>query len=76
MNETLPMTHAQLELSLGSRHGSFSPASRRPSSVRRPQWWFQRMRQIVDRALDWPPAPPPRPEQTWFPDKDFHLWTA
>jgi hypothetical protein len=25
------------------------------------------MRQIVDRAIDWPAATPPRPEQIWFP---------
>jgi hypothetical protein len=25
--------------------------------------WFRRMRQIVDSARDWQPAPPPRPVQ-------------
>jgi hypothetical protein len=34
------------------------------------------MRQIVDRALDWQPDPPPRPEQIDFPGRDFQLWTA
>jgi hypothetical protein len=26
------------------------------------------MRQIVDRACDWQPVPPARPEQIWFPN--------
>jgi hypothetical protein len=34
------------------------------------------MRQIVDNALDWPPAPPPRPEQILLPSGEFRLWTA
>lgn len=25
------------------------------------------MRQVVERARDWQPAPAPRPEQIWFP---------
>jgi hypothetical protein len=25
------------------------------------------MRQVVERAIDWEPAPVPRPEQIWFP---------
>lgn len=32
----------------------------------RAQWWFERMRQVVDRAVDWEPAPQARPEQIWF----------
>ena len=61
------MTDTQLELSLGGPsvtqplrpHGYSSPFTSR--------WWFQQMHQIVDRAFDWQPAPPPRPEQTWLP---------
>ena len=51
------------------------PAAHSPS-FRRAQWWFRRMRQIVDGALDWEPAPPPRPEQISFAGKDFRVWTA
>ncbi len=29
-------------------------------------WWFERMRQIVERACDWEPAPLPRPVQTFI----------
>ena len=61
------MTDAQLELSLGNPRVTPSPrANRRPSTFNS-RWWFQRMRQIVDRAFDWQPAPPPRPEQIYFP---------
>jgi hypothetical protein len=61
------MNDAQLELSLHSQRANPSPrpARRRPAPDAR--WWFRRMRQIVDRALDWEPAPSPRPEQIWFP---------
>ena len=61
------MTDAQLELSLGNPCVTSSPrANRRPPTFNS-GWWFRRMRQIVDRAFDWQPAPPPRPEQIWFP---------
>ena len=40
---------------------------RRQRRHTRAQWWFQRMRQIVDLATEWPPAPSPRPVQIWFP---------
>jgi hypothetical protein len=26
------------------------------------------MREVVDRAVDWQPAPPARPEQIYFPE--------
>ena len=60
------MTDAQLELSLDSTR--LARVSRSNGQVRAStaRWWFRRMRQVVDRALDWEPAPPPRPEQIWF----------
>jgi hypothetical protein len=70
------MTNAQLELSFGALRVRSTPTNTRRPSIRNPQWWFQRMRQIVDHALDWQPAPPPRPEQIDFPGRDFQLWTA
>ena len=42
--------------------------ARRQKRLNRAHWWFERMRQVVDRAMDWRPAPPPRPEQMWFHD--------
>jgi len=58
------MYDAQLEMSFGSTPGLLPRRQRRLS---RAQWWFQRMRQIVDRAIEWQAAPAPRPEQIWFP---------
>ena len=70
------MTNAQLELSFGAVRGRSMPTTNRRPSIHNPQWWFQRMRQIVDRALDWQPVPPPRPEQIDFPGSDFQLWSV
>ena len=58
------MYDAQLEMSFGSRAGRLTRRQRR---LTRAQWWFRHMREIVDRAIEWQPAPRPRPEQTWFP---------
>ena len=58
------MYDAQLEMSFTVTGNYITPRRRR---LNRAQWWFQRMRQIVDRAVDWQPTPPPRPEQIWFP---------
>jgi hypothetical protein len=65
------MNNTQLELRFGSRRAYRLAIVTRRSSMHTPQWWFQRMRQIVDCALDWQPVPPPRPEQILFPHKDF-----
>jgi len=70
------MNNAQLELGFGNRRARRSSSVNRRPSIHNPQWWFQRMRQIVDCALDWQAAPQPRPEQILFPHKDFRSWTA
>ena len=57
----------QLELGLSGAPSCQSPAARR-RRLNRANWWFERMRQLVDRACDWQPAPEPRPEQIWFPN--------
>ncbi len=57
------MFDGQMELSFGNAGSSI----RRRRRLSRSQWWFQRMRQVVDRAMDWQAAPPPRPEQIWLP---------
>jgi hypothetical protein len=65
-NERFIMTNqSQLELGFDASCG-WQPARHQPRRLTRAQWWFAQMRQIVDRALDWQPTPPPRPEQTWF----------
>jgi hypothetical protein len=76
MNEKLHMTDAQLELSFSAVRACPTPTTTRRASLHNPQWWFQRMRQMVDRALDWQPAPPPRLEQIDLPGRDSRLWTA
>jgi hypothetical protein len=59
------MTNEQMELGFGG--GRTCPAaSRRQRRLTRADWWFDRMRQVADRALDWRKTPPPRPEQIWF----------
>jgi hypothetical protein len=40
-------------------------ASNRQRRAQRAQWWFQQMRRVVDRTLDWQ-APPARPEQGYL----------
>ena len=55
----------QLELSIGARprrSGNLQRHARR----QRAQWWFARMRQTVDAALEWRPSPPARPEQVYL----------
>jgi len=59
------MINGQLEL--GFECGQQRPpAAKHARRQGRAHWWFERMRQVVDRAFDWQPAPLPRPEQTWF----------
>jgi hypothetical protein len=59
------MYDGQLEMSFNNGRGC-QTTSRRQRRLSRAQWWFQRMREVVDRATDWRPAPSPRPEQIWF----------
>ncbi len=57
----------QLELGLGRAERPGRMIGRaRPGRRSRAQWWFQRMRQAVDGALDWQPAPAAPPEQMIF----------
>ena len=59
------MFYGQVEMSFGQ---SSRPGSYRRKRQNRARWWFDRMRQIVDRATDWQPVPPARPVQIWFPE--------
>jgi hypothetical protein len=63
INHEVNMYNGQLELGLGK---NACHPMRRSSRARRSQWWFDRMRQIVESAPDWRPCPPGRPEQMWF----------
>ena len=61
------MTNKQMELGFGKARVC-SSINRRQRRSSRANWWFERMREVVDSAFDWKPAPAPRPEQIWFPE--------
>jgi len=67
------MFDAQMEMSFGEavRFGT-----RRQRRLTRAQWWFQRMRQVVERTTDWQPAPAFRPEQIWLAGGEGRLGSA
>jgi hypothetical protein len=52
------MVSRQLELGLGTQSAR-QPAGRRRRGSGRAEWWFERMRGTVNRAVDWEPAPLP-----------------
>ncbi|TAL00002.1 MAG: hypothetical protein EPO07_10240 [Verrucomicrobia bacterium] len=57
------------QLELGLNKDTTTQSARRANGKRpRAAWWFAQMRRLVDQAIDWQPAPPARPEQTWFAD--------
>ena len=60
-------TNKQMELSLGKSATCLS-AKLPQRRMSRANWWFQQMREVVDKAIDWRPAPPVRPEQVYFPE--------
>jgi hypothetical protein len=66
------MNAGQLELGFanGGARRSIEPRHRR---LKRANWWFERMREVVDRAFDWHPAPMGRPEQIWFESGQIHV---
>ena len=55
------------QMELGIENAKVCPSVvRREQRANRARWWFDRMRQIVEQAVDRRPAPEPRPEQFWF----------
>jgi len=59
------MMNQQMEISFENVRVCRS-ANRRQRRLSRANWWFDRMRKVVDKAMDWQPSSPPRPEQIWF----------
>ncbi|PYI87778.1 MAG: hypothetical protein DME26_05080 [Verrucomicrobia bacterium] len=59
------MNKVQLEIDLNGLSGH-RPLLRRRRRLSRARWWFNQMHAVVDRALDWKPASPGRPEQTYI----------
>jgi hypothetical protein len=60
------MKTQQMELGFGEVRAMIG-ATGQSRRMGRAAWWFDRMRQIVQQAIDWEAAPAPRPEQIWFP---------
>jgi hypothetical protein len=60
-------TNEQMELGI-SKTRSCASAKRPQRRLSRANWWFQQMREVVDKAVDWQPAPPARPQQIYFPE--------
>jgi len=56
----------QLEITFEANQTCRRPL-RRQQRRQRADWWFRKMRHVVDAALDWKSAITPPPEQTWFP---------
>jgi hypothetical protein len=59
----------QKQMELGIEKVRNCPSTQRPQRrMSRANWWFQQMREVVDRAVDWQSAPPARPQQIYFPE--------
>jgi hypothetical protein len=63
---TINATNEQLELGFAGVKPR-ATVTRREGKIARANWWFNQMRDIVERAMDWETAAQPRPEQTWIP---------
>ena len=57
------MLNGQLELSFGANRQR-QLQTRRQRRMTRAQWWFERMREVVERAIE--PRPMAPPEQLGF----------
>jgi hypothetical protein len=42
-------------------------STKREGRIARANWWFAKMREAVEDAMDWPATNQPRPEQIWMP---------
>jgi hypothetical protein len=61
-------TNNQMELVLAKSKACTSARRTTQRRMSRANWWFQQMREVVDKAVDWQPARPARPEQIYFPE--------
>lgn len=55
----------QMEMSFDNST-AFRAVIRPQKRLSRARWWFTQMHALVDSAMDWKPAPPARPEQTYL----------
>ena len=65
-------TNEQLELGFNGTQARIF-GQRREQRVVRAKWWFAKMREAVEHAMDWPDASQPRPEQIWMPGANREL---
>lgn len=63
---TTNATNEQLELGFSGLPPK-SISTKREGRIARANWWFAKMREAVENALDWQAASQPRPEQIWMP---------
>ena len=59
-------TNEQLELGFNGLPPQIKTA-RREGRIARANWWFAKMREAVENAMDWQTVGEPRPEQIWMP---------
>ncbi|HYG21450.1 MAG TPA: hypothetical protein VEH04_01625 [Verrucomicrobiae bacterium] len=59
------MMNQQMELEIAKRTPCRS-VNRRANRSPRAAWWFDKMRRVVDHAIDAKPVPAARPQQIWF----------
>ena len=59
------MNQKQMELGLAGAN-KCPRTVQRQRRLNRANWWFDQMRQVVDRAIDWEPDPRFQPEQIWL----------
>jgi hypothetical protein len=64
-------TNAQLELGFNATQSRIYGRPR--TRVTRAQWWFAKMREAVENAVNWQNGPPPPPEQIWMPGANRSL---
>ena len=63
-------TQDQLELGLAGANRC-PRVMKREARANRANWWFGQMRQVVDRAFEWEPAPRFKPEQILLTERDL-----
>ncbi len=66
MNNANNDNSGQLELGLNGVRRT-TRIARRENRMARAAWWFGKMREVVNGAMDWSAAGQPRPEQTLLP---------
>jgi hypothetical protein len=59
-------TNEQLELGFNGLPPQTNTV-RREGRIARANWWFAKMRESVENAMDWQTAGQPHPEQIWMP---------